>query len=140
MSLVRVCGFVVVGLAVSASGARAQNCEQNFKMDGVPLMTALTYKSWQEFSKVKPAVALDNVARAVAAEGFVRISVNKELGAVSALQETTGSGRPQMLRMVVRKKGAGSRVDANFQIQAGQVTSESAVMPVLCGLVRAAAD
>ncbi len=132
--------LVAAGLAASAGAAQAQSCEQNFSTSGVPLMTALTFKSWQEFPRVRPATALDNVARAVAAEGFLNISVDKSLGAISAIQETSGSGRIQNLRLVVRKKGAGARVDGNFQIQAGQVTADSAVRPVLCGLIRAAAD
>lgn len=109
-------------------------------MEGVPLMTALTFKTSALFPKVKPASALDNVARAVAAEGFHNISLNKELGAISATQETTGSGRPQFLRIVVRKAGAGARVDANFQVQAGQVTSDQAVRGALCGIIAAAGD
>ncbi|MDG5685265.1 hypothetical protein, partial [Acinetobacter baumannii] len=77
----------------------------------MPLITALNYKSWQIFPKLDPKKALSNLAQGVAVEGFSGIDVNKGLGAITAQQETTGSGRPQTLRIVVRKSGKGSRID-----------------------------
>lgn len=106
----------------------------------MPLVTAISYKTWQEFSKLKPDTALQRLAQGVAAEGFSGIKVNKSLGTVDAFQETTGSGRIQTLRVVARKRGAGTRVDAIFDIQAGQVTSKDIVRDGLCNIIRSATE
>lgn len=126
---------VMLGTSLTA---HAQNCAENFEQDGVPLMTAITFKSWQVFSGVNPAQALDRLARATLAEGFVGMRVDKQYGAITALQETSGSGRVQTLRLVARKAGNGTRVDAVFQIQAGQVASADAVRKGICNVMRAA--
>lgn len=118
--------------------AQAQSCEGNFSTEGVPLVTALNYKSWQAFPKVDPARALDNLHRAVLAEGFTGVKVDKATGALTAQQETSGSGRPQTLRVVVRKSGSGSRVDVVFMVQPGQVAPEAATRSAICRIVDAA--
>ncbi|WP_040853450.1 hypothetical protein [Phyllobacterium sp. YR531] len=128
--------FVVAGV----SAGHAQSCEGNFKVTGVPLITAMTYKTSYDFPKVKADQVLKALAQAVAAEGFLGIQVNKSLGAIDAYQETTGSGREQTLRIVARKKGTGTRVDAMFNIQQGQVTSEKVVRKGLCDIVMSATD
>ncbi len=134
---------VVLALLVAVAGvstAHAQTCEGNFKVSGVPLITAMTYKTSYDFPKIKSDQALKALAQAVAAEGFLGIQVNKSLGAIDAYQETTGSGREQTLRIVARKKGNGTRVDALFNIQQGQVTSEKVVRKGLCDIVMSATD
>ena len=107
-------------------------------MSGVPMLTAISFKTWASMPKVKPDVALTRLAQAVAAEGFSGIQVNKQLGSVDAHQETTGSGRLQTLRIVARPSGTGTRVDAVFNIQQGQVTTEGAVKTGLCTIIQAA--
>lgn len=131
---------ILTTLVGGASAAPAQSCAQNFRMEGVPAMTALTYKTFVVLPGVKPQAALDALARAVAAEGFHNVAVNPGLGAISAVQETSGSGRPQFLRIVVRKNGAGARIDGNFQVQAGQVAHDAVVRTALCGIIAAATD
>lgn len=118
-----------------ATLAEAASCEANFKVSGVPMVTALSYRTFQEFPKAKAASVLKNLAQAVAAEGFSGIKVNKELSAIDAFQETSGSGRIQTLRVVARQKGAGVRVDAVFDIQAGQLTTKEVVRTGLCNIV-----
>lgn len=131
--------FIAAGLlTLAATAAQAQSCAENFAVDGVPLMTALSYKSWQAFPNVPPATAVDRLARAVLAEGFVGMQVNKQYGAITAYQETSGSGRAQTLRVVARPAGKGSRVDIVFSIQQGQVSSEGVVKPALCRIMGAA--
>lgn len=44
-----IASFVVVAGATAAS---AQTCEKNFKVSGVPLVTAMSYKSSQSFAKL----------------------------------------------------------------------------------------
>ena len=122
----------------SVALAQAASCESNFKVSGVPMVTALSYRSWQEFPKAKASIVLKSLAQAVAAEGFSGISVNKELSSIDAHQETSGSGRIQTLRVVARQKGAGVRVDAVFDIQAGQLTSKEVVRTGICNIINSA--
>lgn len=114
-------------------------CEDSFRQEGVPLVTAIIFRTSQSFANVPPARALDRLARAVQAEGFVGMQVQRDLGSITAYQETSGSGREQMLRVVARPAGRGSRVDAVFQIQQGQVAAEAHVRPAMCRIVGAAA-
>jgi hypothetical protein len=122
----------------AATFAQAASCEANFKVSGVPMVTALSYKTFQDFPKAKASVVLKNLAQAVAAEGFSGIKVDKELSSVDAYQETTGSGRIQTLRIVARQKGAGVRVDGVFDIQAGQLTAKDVVRKGLCTIIGSA--
>ncbi|MBB3610374.1 hypothetical protein [Rhizobium sp. BK602] len=126
---------ILMALGLSAGVAEAASCESNFKVSGVPMVTAVSYKTWQEYPKAKAAAVLKTLAQAVAAEGFSGIEVNRELSAIDAYQDTSGSGRLQTLRVVARQKGAGVRVDAMFDIQVGQVTSNNVVRTGLCNIV-----
>ncbi|WP_273794402.1 hypothetical protein [Brucella intermedia] len=121
--------FLFAGLLTLATGGVgfAASCEQNFKSDGVPLVTSVSYRSTQSFAGVKSSSALQRLAQAIAAEGFSGIKVNKQLASIEAFQETTGSGRIQTLRVTARAQGKSTRVDAIFTIQAGQATSKSVV-------------
>lgn len=131
---------ILMALGLSAGVAEAASCESNFKVSGVPMVTPVQYKTWQEYPKAKAATALKTLAQAVAAEGFSGIEVNRELSTIDAYQDTSGSGRPQTLRVVARQKGAGVRVDAMFDIQVGQVTSNSVVKTGLCNIVNSVAQ
>ena len=124
-------------VAIGATSAQA-SCEANFSSQGVPLLTPLSYKTWMLFPKLDAKKALDRLASAVLAEGYSDMNVDKAYGAITALQETTGSGLPQTLRIVARRVNAGTRVDAYFSIQAGQVTTEELVRGSSCNLIAAA--
>ncbi|MGY3586709.1 hypothetical protein ACVIGB_004232 [Bradyrhizobium sp. USDA 4341] len=100
------------------------------------MVTGMTHKTWMTFPSVNPGAALDKVSRAVLAEGFVGVNVDKKLGTVTTQQETSGSGRPQTLQVVVRKDGKGSRVDATFILPPGQLAP--GVGDNLCRVVNAA--
>lgn len=101
-----------------------------------PILTSLTYKSWQYFPKGDPDQALKKMARAVAAQSFVGVRVDRSLGSVTAYQDTTGTGREQVLQVVARKQGGGFRVDATFSVANGQIAAESRVRRDLCAIVR----
>ena len=124
-------------LAVSA--ANAQSCQKNFKTEGVPMITAVNYKSSGIFPKLDARKALDNAHRAMLAEGFENIKVDKAMGSLTAKQETSGSGREQTLRVVVRKSGKGSRIDVVFMVQAGQVAPEGTTRDAICRVIEGAA-
>ncbi|MGY2049639.1 hypothetical protein [Methylobacterium sp. JK268] len=99
------------------------------------MLQSITCKTWMTFLNVNPKVAFDRVTQAVLAEGFVGVNAEKGLGTLTAQQETSGSGRPQTLRVVVRKAGRGSRVDALFMVQMGQFGQD--VDKALCRIVEA---
>ena len=110
-------------------------CPGNFRTDGVPMVTGITYRSWDLIANRAPAVVLKNLAAAVAAEGFAGIRVDNATSSVLAIQETSGSGRPQTLRVTARKSGPATRVDAVFAVQMGQVAPEGYVRDALCRVI-----
>jgi len=128
----------LLGAAASlllASQAMAQACPGNFKVDGVPMVTGITYRTWDLVKGKSPAVVLKNLAAAVSAEGFARIRIDNATSSVVAIQETSGSGRPQHLRVTARKSGPATRVDAAFVVQQGQMSPEGYVRDALCRVI-----
>jgi hypothetical protein len=131
--------FPIFLAAILVSGAaQAAPCDTNFKASGVPMITAVSYKTFQDFPKAKAPAVLQRLAQSVAAEGFDGIKINKQLSSVDAFQETTGSGRIQTLRVVARQNGANVRVDVVFNIQAGQVTDKNIVRKGMCDIIAGA--
>lgn len=128
----------IFAAAVLTTPARAQVCAQTFKADGVPLVTGLTYRSHQLFPGVDVGSALTKLRRAMAAEGFEGIREDRANGSLTALQETSGSGRPQTFRVTARKVGGATRVDAVFIIQPGQVTDADMVRSYMCRVISGA--
>ncbi|MGL4322539.1 MAG: hypothetical protein ACRCTD_00760 [Beijerinckiaceae bacterium] len=128
---------IILGTAmlVTASAAHAQTCQQNFQVEGTPMLSALNYRSSEVFPNVSPAAAQDRAKRAMVAEGFSGIRHDRGVGALTAVQETSGSGRPQTLRVTVRKAGKGSRVDAVFMVQVGQIAAEGATRGAICRII-----
>lgn len=123
---------------MAGTSAASASCAANFGQDGVPLLTGITYKSWVFFPGLDAKVAFKNLHRAVVADGFEDVRPNASLGTISAVQETSGSGREQLLRISVRKSGNGARVTGTFLIQAGQVASADSVRAGLCAILDAA--
>jgi hypothetical protein len=121
--------------AFSGTAAQAQPCADNFKAAGVPMVSTITYRTWDLIPNRKPAVALTALARAVEADGFDDVTVNKASGTISALQETTGSGRPQTLRVTAKASGPATRVDIVFTVQAGQIADEGATRTGMCRII-----
>jgi hypothetical protein len=117
---------------LTAAPVMAQTCENNFQVEGVALLTALNFRTSQTFSGVNAGKALNSLRSAMLAEGFSNIDVDRSGGALTAFQETTGSGRPQTLRVTARKAGNGTRVDAVFSVQAGQVADAGTVRAAMC--------
>lgn len=127
---------LITGIGVST--AQAQVCAQTFKADGVPLVSGLTFRSHQLFPGVDPKAALSKLRRAMAAEGFDDIEENRANGTLTALQESSGSGRPQTFRVTARKVGGATRVDAVFMVQAGQVADPDTVRGYMCRILAGA--
>lgn len=131
-------GLALAALMASLGGAQAQACLSNFSKAGVPMVTGITYRTWDLFGQRQPAVVLKALAASVAAEGFDSIRVDRAAGSVSALQETSGSGRPQTLRVTARRVGNGTRVDAVFVVQPGQIAPDGPTREGLCRVINGA--
>jgi cephalosporin hydroxylase len=123
---------------LTAGPAFAQACAQNFRVEGFPGQTAVNYRTQQAFPNVAQDRAIRNMQQALAAEGFSGVKTNKSLGSLTAVQETSGSGRPQTLRLTARKMGASTLVDAVFMVQPGQAAPEGIVRDTLCRVVLSA--
>ncbi len=130
---------VVLGVAPAFGQSMLQSvCQQNFVVEGTPRVTAVNFRTWRDFPNLPQPTALKNLRAAMLAEGFSNIGVDAEAGALTTVQETSGSGRPQTLRVSARRSGSGTRVDAVFMIQAGQVAEANVVRAALCRIVDAA--
>jgi hypothetical protein len=127
---------LVAGLI--AGTANAAPCDTNFKVSGVALLSAMSYRTFEVFPNAKAPAMLQKLAQAVSAEGFDGVKIDKGLSSINAFQETTGSGRIQTLRVVARQQGANVRVDAIFDIQAGQMTDKRIVREGLCNILSGA--
>lgn len=138
MSFRLVLPFAIAASAFFAglNGAQAQPCATNFTSSGVPMISQITYRTW-DLSKKAPATVLPAIVRAIEADGdFVDIRTDKANGTISAMQEVTGSGRPQILKVTTRKQATGTRIDIAFTVQPGQIAPEDAVRKGLCDFLR----
>jgi len=130
--------LVLFALALTSTSVMAGPCEDNYGATGIPLVTGISFSSYQDFSKVDPATALKRMARMVKNEGYTGVKVNAAKGTIVAYQETSGSGRAQTLKVAAKTQGNGTRAVANFSVQAGQVAEDRAVRKGLCKIIRAA--
>lgn len=132
--------FVIAATASFAglSSAQAQPCATNFTSSGVPMVSQITYRTW-DLSKKAPAAVLPAILRAIEADrDFGDIRTDKANGTITAMQEVTGSGRPQILKVTTRKQPTGTRIDIAFTVQPGQVAPEEAVKKGLCDFLKGA--
>ena len=134
-----VAAFVFIAPAHGQIQIQTQSvCFQNFVVEGTPRVTAMNFRTFRDFPNLDQRKALAGLRSAMLAEGFSNISVDAEAGALTAVQETSGSGRPQTLRISARRVGSGTRVDSVFMIQAGQTTDANFVRTPMCRVVDAA--
>lgn len=130
--------FIIAATASFAAvgTAQAQPCATNFSSSGVPMVSQITYKTW-DLSKKAPAAVLPVIVRAIQADGdFGDIRTDKASGTITAMQEVTGSGRPQILKVTTRKQPTGTRIDIAFTVQPGQIAPEDAVRKGLCDFLK----
>lgn len=130
--------LAAIALPAGLSQAQAQPCATNFKSAGVPMISTITYRTWDLIPNRKPAAVLGPLARAVAADGFDNVQTDKAGGVITAMQEVTGSGRPQFLRVTAKASGPATRVDIVFTVQAGQIAEESGTRSAMCKIIASA--
>lgn len=137
-SIVKFAALPLALAGLTSTGAQAQPCADNFKAAGVPMISSITYRTWDLIPNRKPAVVLTALARAVEADGFDDVRIDKASGAISAMQEVTGSGRPQLLRVTAKPSGPAIRVDIVFTVQPGQIAEEAGTRAAMCKIIAAA--
>jgi hypothetical protein len=123
-------------LAFVATSATA-SCKQNFTVLGLPLLSQIEYRTQETYKGLGQTTAAKRIAARLKAEGYS--AVQRSGGVVTALQETSGSGRPQALRFIVTEKPGKTTIEAIFTIQAGQIAAERVVRNELCRLIATAA-
>jgi hypothetical protein len=112
-------------------------CKQNFTTLGLPLLSQIEYRTFETYKGLGQTTAAKRLAARLKAEGYA--AVRRSGGVVTALQETSGSGRPQELRFIVTEKGGKTTIEAIFTIQQGQVAGNRVVRDELCRLIATAA-
>lgn len=127
--------LVIATLALAAPASAG--CKQNFSFLGLPLLSQIEYRTHDSMTGVSPKTAAKRIAAQLKAEGY--FSVKTSGGTVTALQETSGSGRAQSIRFVAKAAGDTTRIDAIFTIQQGQIAGERVVRNELCRLISVAA-
>ncbi len=123
-------------LALAATSASAA-CKQNFAVLGIPLLSQIEYRTQETYKGLGQTTAAKRIAARLEAEGYAR--VRRKGGVVTALQETSGSGRPQALRFIITERSGKTTIEAIFTIQQGQVAGERVVRNELCRLIATAA-
>ncbi len=129
--------YLIVAAAIALSSPAVAGCKQNFYFLGLPLLSQIEYRTHDSMTGVSPKTAAKRISAQLKAEGYARVKTSG--GTVTALQETSGSGRPQAIRFVAKAAGNGTRIDAIFTIQQGQIAGERVVRNELCRLIRTAA-
>ncbi len=127
--------FLAVSLALGGPAHAA--CKQNFTTLGLPLLSQIEYRTSETYKGLGQTTAAKRIAARLAAEGYA--AVRRSGGVITALQETSGSGRPQELRFIVTERGAKTVIEAIFTIQQGQVAGNRVVRDELCRLIATAA-
>lgn len=106
------------------------------------LVAGKTFKTWQEHSGVAYDAAFRKTAQAVAAAGWASVTPNKDTGTITAAQAVTGGrrrgGTSVPLNVIVQEKGTVIRIEVNFGLGPGQMTSEDSLKGEFCKIVEAA--
>ena len=113
---------------------------QNFTADG-SFVAGRTYRTWQEHDGVAYDAAFRKAAQAVAGAGWASVTPNKDTGTITAAQAITGGrrrgGTSAPLNVIVQEKGTIIRVEVNFVLGPGQMTSDDALKGEFCKIVEA---
>lgn len=128
--------ILALTLTFATTAAQAATCKQNFSFIGLPLLSEIEYRTFATISGISRDTVLQRIADVLASEGSARVRIRHDT--VSALQETSGSGRPQAISFTVSASGNALRIDAVFTIQQGQIAGERVVRNELCRLIATA--
>lgn len=126
------------GLSPAHADSSIADCRTNFVTEG-SFFAGKKFSTWVELSKITKADAYAHVYAAVAKDGFLIVSSDKEAGILSASQGVSfGKGATAPLVIVVEPSALGSKLTATFRIGGGQVAKADAIRDKLCEYLGAA--
>lgn len=124
--------LVVVARPVSAG----RPCVDNFSESG-DWGSGKVFRSFVEFSSQEPNRALVALAQKITTEGYLGVSADKELGIVSAYQET--NQKKSVISGTVTAPSEGHvRVEVSFHLAPGLRTQVKALQQTFCDYLEAA--
>jgi hypothetical protein len=129
--------LLILSISLAFGGAAHATCKQNFTTLGIPLLSQIEYRTSETYKGLGQTTAATRIAARLKAEGYA--AVRRSGGVVTAVQETSGSGRPQELRFIITESGGKTLIEAIFTIQQGQVAGNRVVRDELCRLIATAA-
>lgn len=120
---------------VPPSGGRT--CQENFEESG-EWPTGKSFKSHVEVTGTRLDKVFLAIGRSIGMEGFLGVTTNRDLGLISAYQESRGE--KSIVTIVISDVGTGAfRAEAVFRPGRGLRTTEAAVRGFLCRALEAAA-
>lgn len=113
-------------------------CSQNFTYNG-SFLAGRTYKTFQEFPKVKKGEAFDRALEYVISDGWQIVSSDKGQGLISASQTVSyGNGQTVPLNIFVKALGSGGvKVSINYATPGGVTSPVDAVQDCFCAILAA---
>lgn len=128
-------GLAMLIPSVSMAG---QACRDNYSQEG-SFIKGRTFKSWQEYPALPTDKAFKKAYQKVLSDGFKIITADKEMGAISAQQNVTGSDKTVPLNVLVEEAGKGSKVSLTFATSGGLAVGQEAVQGGMCDILEAVA-
>jgi len=125
----------ILSVFISTSPAEAgRACLDNFA-EGGDRNSGKSFKSFIEISG-DPAKVFQSVGQKIASEGFAGVTASKDLGVVSAYQDTHGKHSPINATITESQPGH-VRVEVVFQLASGLTSPTAAVKDELCKILEA---
>lgn len=132
------CMLIALAMLVPGMAMAAQPCLDNYTQEG-SFIKGRTFKSWQEYPALPADKAYKKAYQKVMADGFKIITADKEMGAISAQQNVTGSDKTVPLNVMVEDAGKGSKVTLIFATSGGLAVGKEAVQTGMCDILEAVA-
>lgn len=118
--------------AAPTSAPAGEQCQSNFIKEG-GFLKGTTYRSHAEFSGMGRDVVFEKAAQGLAADGWQLTNVNKDIGLITAIQESVDGGRKSSLSTAVKQQGAAAvRVEMSFSLGPGMKAPDNAVRDSFC--------
>ncbi len=130
--------LIVLAMLVPSVSMAGQPCRDHYTQEG-SFIKGRTFKSWQEYPALPPAQAFKKAYQKVLGDGFKIITADKEMGAISAQQNVTGSDKTVPLNVLVEEQGKGSKVSLTFATSGGLAVGQEAVQGGMCDILEAIA-
>lgn len=126
-----------IALLTFAGAASAQQCEENFTVDG-GFLKGKTFKTWAEVEGVNSTDAYSKIYKHIVKDGWKIISSDKDIGVISAGQEVSyGEGKTAPLNVMVEESGDNVKVSLSYSISGGVTAGKGAVVKSFCQTISA---